>query len=963
MAKPGASAMRLTIQVLPLAKEDARGRNTSRALECFKGRKFALPVRWEDTFAQVWQKIEQRHLENYLDAQQAAMFSIKKLQDAYDCDLDLRDTVSAIFGSETDPAMRMIKVVPAFVGRDFSVPITTHLRPASAQKRTRQHEEEPVNKRRRVRQIHNERDSVGLSRDQPVPSTENSRNGSLEHAEQHNPQTEGLTRRSRTVDSVVFTHDVRTGQAEFAPQIKQEPSPPSRPVPQVKPTTKLQNGRRDGRASSSRRPSSKPLPADSQNETGAVDFPTNGIEHHEQLQDADSQDHVPETQIHQEHEEEQEQDRLRSPQSTPLETRPTPSRATHDDLEAPSSPDFIHQSNTTPKSRMTYSRTPRTTEKRKDLYDISSSPEEARPTNLTGQSPPDTNTVQSETNLLNASRRPPKNDVVPPVSSSKSTDVSDDRYENMNLSDLRKAVEDRGLPAKGYTKTLLKLIRHDDLKKRNLTSEFSTPAKKRSGLMNSAVVQSAPSKHSNLTPTTAKKRGRPIKSALVQPASSRKPVAIIPAVETSIPFPTPAKQHSRPRKPNDVKTTHREEASPASIVDTETLDPLTANHDHAQALSLENEEPPATTAHLNDESWGFSALDQQKSPEANNAEAPPTETNGTFRTSFDAHDSPDFESDSGSDLVPARKPDATSRSRSGSFASLTGPKQKEDDEMEDAEQLIQAELNGHAHSAPDEASNDEFDATPAPVAGSRSRSASAAVSTRSSPAVSRRPARFLSRSPSRGESASESESNENENLKSPQRTPPTVEVVSIDSDSESSDESSSEEEEDGEAPAASAAELPAATTTTASQALPSSPPNLPNAASQIPLPLQSAQRPPSESQSQSQSQSQSHVIQRTPIPLPSNVSKSSQSVSARAAATRPKLAGRRSDFPSLSELVADTKKPPTPTVQKKAFDPRSMSLNKLVGKVLKGNVGAWENMNAGGESGTSEDEESSEDSE
>ena len=72
MAPRGSGTMRLTIQVLPLAEEDARGAHTSRALEFFKGRRFALPVKANDSFAAVWQQIEQRHVENYLDAQQAA---------------------------------------------------------------------------------------------------------------------------------------------------------------------------------------------------------------------------------------------------------------------------------------------------------------------------------------------------------------------------------------------------------------------------------------------------------------------------------------------------------------------------------------------------------------------------------------------------------------------------------------------------------------------------------------------------------------------------------------------------------------------------------------------------------------------------------------------------------------------------------------------------------------------------
>ncbi|KAF1920266.1 hypothetical protein BDU57DRAFT_438942 [Ampelomyces quisqualis] len=200
MAVPGATTMRLTVQVLPLAEEDAHGPYRSRALEVFKGRKFAMPVPWGATLEHVWSLIEQRYVDNYLEAQQAANFTMKKLQDAYDCDLDLRDTVASIFGGETDPTMRMIKVVPSFLGRSCSVPFTSHLRPASAQKRARGANEGGPSKRRRTdHQPH----------DDPVPSTEHCESGTR-------------ASRSLTAASLVLVHHVQTGDAEFAPAVKQE---------------------------------------------------------------------------------------------------------------------------------------------------------------------------------------------------------------------------------------------------------------------------------------------------------------------------------------------------------------------------------------------------------------------------------------------------------------------------------------------------------------------------------------------------------------------------------------------------------------------------------------------------------------------------------------------------------------------------------------------------------------------
>jgi hypothetical protein len=76
MAPPAVRAaparVRLTVEVLPLAAENAHGPLRACAIEAFKGRRFAMPVRWEDTFEDVWGQIEQRYKKNYLDAQQMA---------------------------------------------------------------------------------------------------------------------------------------------------------------------------------------------------------------------------------------------------------------------------------------------------------------------------------------------------------------------------------------------------------------------------------------------------------------------------------------------------------------------------------------------------------------------------------------------------------------------------------------------------------------------------------------------------------------------------------------------------------------------------------------------------------------------------------------------------------------------------------------------------------------------------
>lgn len=68
--------------------------------------------------------------------------------------------------------MRTIKVVPAFVNRAFSVPFTSNLRPVSAQKRLREVNEEQANKRQRVEQLNQIQDETNYPRDLPMPTTE-----------------------------------------------------------------------------------------------------------------------------------------------------------------------------------------------------------------------------------------------------------------------------------------------------------------------------------------------------------------------------------------------------------------------------------------------------------------------------------------------------------------------------------------------------------------------------------------------------------------------------------------------------------------------------------------------------------------------------------------------------------------------------------------------------------------------
>jgi len=162
---------------------------------------------------------------------------IKKLQDAYDCDLDLDDTVGDIFENERDNQMRMVKVVPSFINRMFSMPPTTNLRPGSASKRARESSEERGNKRRRLAAEQREIMHLDPVRDRPLTSTESDRSGES-HAEETNAQIQARrdrTTRSRTGNSPVFVDNSQTGNPQFVAQTKEE-SPelgsdlPSRPI-------------------------------------------------------------------------------------------------------------------------------------------------------------------------------------------------------------------------------------------------------------------------------------------------------------------------------------------------------------------------------------------------------------------------------------------------------------------------------------------------------------------------------------------------------------------------------------------------------------------------------------------------------------------------------------------------------------------------------------------------------------
>jgi hypothetical protein len=143
-----------------------------------------------------------------------------------------------MFGGEPDHSKRLIKVIPSFIYRDFSIPLTSNLRPASAQKRAREALEDPANKKRRLELETRQRvaDSLANGRDQPVPSTESRGSGAngVGNTGASFARRRGNTRKSGTASSVVQTRSSQTGRPEYGQAIKEESPelglPPARPV-------------------------------------------------------------------------------------------------------------------------------------------------------------------------------------------------------------------------------------------------------------------------------------------------------------------------------------------------------------------------------------------------------------------------------------------------------------------------------------------------------------------------------------------------------------------------------------------------------------------------------------------------------------------------------------------------------------------------------------------------------------
>jgi hypothetical protein len=759
-------------------------------------------------------------------------FTIEKLQDAYDCDLDLRDTVSSIFGGETDATMRMIKVVPSFRDRHFSVPVTSNLRPVDARKRTREVNGESANKRRRTEQLAEVQEDIDPTRDQPVPSTERSEHGSQNQGFNSSTRAASHQRRSHTANSIVFIHDFPTRRPELAVSVKEEPpelSPPpfvdpshdTEPnVPHANGTNKAHSdGVNIGRRSASM-------------QTGRV----NGIA--KPVEDAaeDAYGQSPHDQVH------------------------THTRA-EQELEPESEPEPEDNENTAVlRSRQPTPVPPQpTNSKRRDVYDVPSSPEflsyDPKPKTTYGRSPRTTTTVQKELSLLNNSR---VSAIRPPLSSQSSSKKP----------------------------------------------QPQTP-------------QSAPPKRG---------RGRPRKSSITQPEGSAKPErATKKPAKASTLTPGIPKKRGRPPKQiaTEVKDTHDEASADPESSSKEPIPPVNDKLPENQEQSKQNETSSVHAATPSMEA-GLSA--SNKSAKATEKE-PPKEVSPA-QSAAPLADTALTTNDKSTETNEASPKAVPWNSESWGFGNLTQPNGQPNGTASETSEDPQDDppANHVSSGAVEGASSPEPSAPPAVETNSKSRSRSAADSVRSSPAVTRRPARFLSRSPSQGSSGSDNESEgrsaSRSNPASPQPAPPNA-VASQSESSSESEESSTEDdddEEDIEMPDAPTDAKANATASTAPQTLPSSPPH--HASTATPTPADARPSQPTLSQ----------ITQPTPAssrPPLSQAPHSSQSISAQAAARRP--VSRYTSFRSIREQLEDTKAA-TPTVHKKAYDPRTAALNKLTGK-------------------------------
>ncbi|ORY09312.1 hypothetical protein BCR34DRAFT_589417 [Clohesyomyces aquaticus] len=219
MSTPG-KRVRLRVQVRALRPEDSHGPRRAAIAAAFKPRNFGISVNSEDTFDQVWQDVEKRYKESYLNVDEARDFSIKNLQDSFGDDVVLSDTVSDVFEEISNPEKRVLFIIPFFADRAVSLPSSTALRPENVRKRMRELEvlNAPFKKRCMEAQLEDD-EVLNHARNRPLPSTESDESGANPSTARRDAEEQ---RRSRSNDSVQYVQVAQTGRTEFRHMVKVE---------------------------------------------------------------------------------------------------------------------------------------------------------------------------------------------------------------------------------------------------------------------------------------------------------------------------------------------------------------------------------------------------------------------------------------------------------------------------------------------------------------------------------------------------------------------------------------------------------------------------------------------------------------------------------------------------------------------------------------------------------------------
>ncbi|KAF3041447.1 hypothetical protein E8E11_000718 [Didymella keratinophila] len=935
--------MRLAVVVEALAEENAHGDYRDVALASFKERKFAMPVQRDMTFEAVWADIEQRYKTSYLDAQQAATFSIKKLQDAYDCDLAMTDTVGDIFEGESDPRMRMIRVIPHFIYRDTSVVPGSMLRPTGAQKRRGGDVEDGANKRRRVasQQRQSTYEVHGFSPNRPIPSTES------QHAVARGPEDTQVARRStrsKTGTSLVELSHTETGQAPFSTTaIKQE-----EPEPQESPHLNGIEAASPSQLTRSHdeRPSHDRIRTPREESQEA---PLQPMEEEEGPEvEGATEDGLVAASTHQQAALQQ------SPiSSTEPEAEFSPATRQRKDIyDVPNSPDFMHKTITPNKPGRTYGRSPKT-----GLNVLNSARAYNRVAeNETPASAPNARATQRP--LANVPPSTPQDTAIlaTQINSNTTGNEVDDDDPDLTTSFLDEAAAPSYPRTPARTSTV-KPAKPGSLKKPSRSSLLGTPGSVKRGTVSKAAATPAMatySSQSRLALRPSPGQSTPLKNPLQPPSNSRKRPSISSAASQSVAgsvkgkqaavFKTPALKTSARTKSATPKSVSKSNESATEQPDVTTPDPKPTNgtfETSSAESSSESEEDEEKEPDKHSKVRVDGTQDVQASPAKKRSQRVFESKNGVNDQNVEpaegrfqheeaaAHlDEPPTQ-----DKPPSGQEEhgaARWATQSWGFSRLH---QTENTNPESPQHQAPGTAAAVVTPVTEDEGFSEQETYITALEDSRkvgSRSASAAASPGSSPAVSRRPARFLSHSPTPDASESEGESVEAAAAKVPSPH------VSNRDDSESDSSSDSSEDDDVALP-----DLPAGRVAAANvQAdLPSSPPlaAVPTLSPRVPHSNQSTPSQPR------------RPVQQTPVVPPtlqsSQAPRSSQSVSVQAVDRR-----RYTGFRSLREQLADTKAAQA-TTQSKPFDPRTMSLGKLVKNTPLAGLG--------GEDESSDDESSS----